>query len=82
MRAQRDIGLVLESGDDVDRVAAHERRVRPIEGTPFPTELVYGNTDNAALRRITCGGPFDHPSGHYTDNVIVFASLGGSVPAS
>lgn len=40
----------------------------------FPTKLVYGNTDHAALRLITCGGPFDG-AGHYRDNVVVLASL-------
>jgi hypothetical protein len=44
----------------------------------FPTLLVYGNTDHAALRLITCGGPFDHATGHYVDNIVVFASLVGS----
>jgi hypothetical protein len=29
------------------------------------------------LRLVTCGGAFDRSTGHYTDNVIVFASLGG-----
>ena len=41
----------------------------------FPTQLVYGNTDHAALRLITCGGSFDPSTGHYRDNVVVFASL-------
>lgn len=41
----------------------------------FPTELVYGNTDYAALRLITCGGSFNFSTGHYVDNVIAFASL-------
>jgi sortase (surface protein transpeptidase) len=41
----------------------------------FPTRLVYGNTDHAALRLITCGGPFDHATGRYLDNIVVFASL-------
>lgn len=41
----------------------------------FPTELVYGATDNAALRLITCGGTFDRASRHYRDNVVVFANL-------
>ena len=41
----------------------------------FPTQRVYGDTDNAALRLISCGGPFDRDSGHYRDNVIVWASL-------
>jgi hypothetical protein len=41
----------------------------------FPTQLVYGNTDHAALRIITCGGPFDRDSGSYVDNTVVLASL-------
>jgi hypothetical protein len=48
----------------------------------FPTKLVYGNTKNAALRLITCGGSFNFSTGHYVDNIIVFASLVGSRPAS
>jgi sortase (surface protein transpeptidase) len=49
--------------------------VRRFRKTDFPTGLVYGNTDHAALRLITCGGPFDDGTGHYLDNVIVTASL-------
>lgn len=41
----------------------------------FPTELVYGDTDHAALRLVTCGGEFDRASGHYLDNIVVTASL-------
>jgi hypothetical protein len=41
----------------------------------FPTQLVYGNTDHAALRLITCGGSFDFSTGHFLDNVVVFATL-------
>jgi Sortase domain len=41
----------------------------------FPTQLVYGNTNHAALRLITCGGSFDFSTGHYLDNVVVFATL-------
>lgn len=51
-------------------------RVRHFSKDHFPTELVYGNTDNAALRLITCGGSFNYSTGHYVDNVIAFASLG------
>lgn len=43
----------------------------------FPTLLVYGDTDHAALRLITCGGPFDYATGHYVDNIVVFTSLVG-----
>lgn len=40
----------------------------------FPTEEVYGPTTHAELRLITCTGPFDRRSGHYVDNLIVFAT--------
>ena len=44
----------------------------------LPSQLIYGNTRHAALRLITCGGPFDHATGHYIDNIVVYASLVGS----
>ncbi len=47
----------------------------------FPTSTVYGNTDYAALRLITCGGSFDEQSRHYRSNVVAFASLVSSRPA-
>jgi hypothetical protein len=40
----------------------------------FPAEKVYGPIDHAGLRLITCGGDFDRRSGHYEDNVVVFAA--------
>lgn len=49
--------------------------VRRFHKKQFPTWLVYGDTTNAALRLITCGGPFDRDSGSYLDNIIVLASL-------
>jgi sortase (surface protein transpeptidase) len=52
--------------------------VRRYPKVDFPTRLVYGTTHHAALRLITCGGPFDYATGHYTDNIVVFASLSGS----
>jgi len=41
----------------------------------FPTDRVYGDTAKPELRLITCGGAFDHSSGNYLDNVIVYARL-------
>jgi Sortase domain len=52
--------------------------VREYPKDHFPTQLVYGATDHAALRLVTCGGPFDHSTGHYLDNIVVYASLVGS----
>jgi hypothetical protein len=50
-------------------------QVRRFTKSDFPTRLVYGNTDHAALRLVTCGGPFDRNTGHYRDNIVVLASL-------
>ncbi|OZV78507.1 class F sortase [Micromonospora echinospora] len=49
--------------------------VRSYPKTEFPTELVYGPNDRAALRVVTCGGKFDEKARDYLDNVIVFATL-------
>jgi len=49
--------------------------VRRFHKAKFPTQLVYGNTNHAALRLITCAGPFDRDSGTYLDNIVVMASL-------
>ncbi|HXV92259.1 MAG TPA: class F sortase [Pseudonocardia sp.] len=45
--------------------------------TAFPTERVYGDTDGAELRLITCGGVFDRGTGRYLDNVVAYARLVG-----
>ncbi|MFC4036479.1 class F sortase [Streptomyces polygonati] len=41
----------------------------------FPDQRVYGETQDAELRIITCGGTFDHKKQDYQDNVVVFAHL-------
>ena len=41
----------------------------------FPTETVYGNTQTAQLRIITCSGTFDTTTQHYTQNTVVYAEL-------
>jgi hypothetical protein len=50
----------------VDRVEQHAKDA-------FPTEAVYGSTEGATLRLITCGGSFDKRAGHYRDNLIAYA---------
>jgi hypothetical protein len=49
--------------------------VRQYLKNDFPTELVYGPEDYAALRLITCGGAFDESTRQYLSSTIVFASL-------
>lgn len=66
--SRADGSVAIFTVDDV-------RRYRKIR---FPTQLVYGNTNHAALRLITCGGPIDPATGHYRDNVVVLASLVGA----
>jgi hypothetical protein len=44
----------------------------------FPDQRVYGDTPDAELRIITCGGTFDHAKQDYQDNVVVFAHLESS----
>jgi len=55
----------------VDRVASYPKDA-------FPTLEVYGNTDDAELRLITCGGDFDPAARSYLSNIVVYASLSGS----
>jgi hypothetical protein len=53
-------------------------RVTGAERAPkdaFPTDHVYGPVPHPELRLITCGGDFDRATGHYVDNVIVYAEL-------
>ncbi len=53
----------------IDTVASYAK-------AEFPTSLVYGNTtDRAEIRLITCGGAFDHSTGHYVDNIVAFGHL-------
>ena len=59
----------------VDRVERHRK-------DDFPTIEVYGNTDDAQLRLITCGGAFDPAARSYEDNVIAFATLVATRPAA
>jgi hypothetical protein len=49
--------------------------VQRVAKAAFPTEAVYGRASYPELRLITCGGPFDEASGHYLDNIIVYAHL-------
>ncbi len=52
----------------VDRVVSYPK-------DNFPTFDVYGNTDHAALRLITCGGKFNLTKHSYESNIVAYASL-------
>ena len=72
----------LEAGDEIhiDRVdgSTVSYAVESIEShdkDEFPTDAVYGPTEQPTLRLVTCGGDFDFDVRTYEENVIVFASL-------
>jgi sortase (surface protein transpeptidase) len=48
----------------------------------LPTARIWKDTGQPVLRLITCGGSFDRASGHYRDNVIVYANLSGDLTLS
>lgn len=73
----------LRPGDTADIVRADGMiatfRIESVEvfdKKSFPSARVYGDTPDAQLRLITCGGTFTKgASGGYTSNVVAFAKL-------
>ena len=49
--------------------------VREYAKDEYPAKTIYGPTDYAALRLITCGGDYDFATHHYLSSVVVFAVL-------
>ncbi|GGX54330.1 class F sortase [Streptomyces minutiscleroticus] len=50
-----------------------------VKKNAFPSQKVYGPTDDRALRLITCDGAYDS-DGHTVDNLIVYATLSAQAP--
>jgi sortase (surface protein transpeptidase) len=46
----------------------------------FPAQRVYASHGSSALQLVTCGGVFDHQTGSYLSNVVVYTSLVGVAP--
>jgi Sortase domain len=79
----------LQPGDTIDVTLAdgitaifRVTGVRQYLKSQYPAKAIYGVTDYAALRLITCGGVFDYATGHYLSSTVVFASLASSQPAT
>jgi hypothetical protein len=47
----------------------------------FPAQRVYGSDGSSALQLVTCGGTFDHQTGSYLSNIVVYTSLTAVTPA-
>jgi sortase (surface protein transpeptidase) len=72
----------LKSGDKITVQLANGEitrfvviRVVQYAKTTFPDHLVYGSHKSRLLNLVTCGGTFDHATGHYESNVVVFTRL-------
>lgn len=67
--------LVNVDRADGQRAVFKVSRVETFPKSSFPTDLVYNDTPNSALRLITCGGDYDAANRNYLSNVIVYADL-------
>ena len=77
----------LHPGDTIDVTLAdgitaifRVTGVRQYAKSNFPAKAIYGATNYASLRLITCGGVFDYATGHYLSSTVEFASLTSSRP--
>ncbi|HUX05133.1 MAG TPA: class F sortase [Acidimicrobiales bacterium] len=53
-------------------------RVVQFAKASFPDQLVYGPRGTRSLNLVTCGGVFNHATGHYESNIVVFSTLTGA----
>jgi len=67
-----DVVEVTLDGGGTARFAV--QRTERFAKDEFPTLDVYGHTPGPELRLVTCGGEFDDDTGHYRDNLVVFAT--------
>jgi Sortase domain len=70
----------LKAGNSItvklaDGAIAHFVVVRVVQysKTAFPDRLVFGSHGTQTLQLVTCGGTFDHATGHYESNIVVFS---------
>ncbi|HEY1761488.1 MAG TPA: sortase [Acidimicrobiales bacterium] len=70
----------LKAGDAItvklaDGIVTHFAVTKVVQysKTAFPDQLVYGSHGTRSLQLVTCGGTFDHETGHYESNIVVFS---------
>ncbi|WP_105031417.1 sortase domain-bontaining protein [Arthrobacter ruber] len=68
-----DTVTVTQADGSTDDFAVN-RTISAERTDSFPTEEIYGPTPDAQLRLITCDGEYDPARGHWTRNMIVFAT--------
>jgi sortase (surface protein transpeptidase) len=79
----------LAAGDQVDVTLADGvvtqftvNTVTMYSKMQFPAQRVYGSHGSSALQLVTCGGIFDHQTGSYLSNIVVYTSLAGVIPSA
>ncbi|MBA2694515.1 MAG: class F sortase [Actinobacteria bacterium] len=79
-----DVFYRLKDLEPGDRVTVHREdgastfvvdSLEQVQKDALPYERIWADTDESVLRLITCGGSFDHSTGNYRDNIIVYAHL-------
>ena len=79
LAAGDQVDVDLADGDTaqftVDSVAQFSKQA-------FPSQLVFGSHGSSSLQLVTCGGVFDHQTGSYLSNVVVFTSLAAVTPTT
>jgi sortase (surface protein transpeptidase) len=70
-----DVGLAdgATAQFTVDSVAMYSKQ-------QFPAQRVYGSDGSSELQLVTCGGVFDHQTGSYLSNIVVYSSLTSVTP--
>jgi LPXTG-site transpeptidase (sortase) family protein len=53
-------------------------RLERVPKTALPVGRIWTTTSEPQLRLITCGGSYDRATGHYRDNLIVYATRANS----
>lgn len=75
LRAGNEIHVGREDGTVVQFTVT---RMAQVPKDRFPTDEVYGDTADAELRLITCGGAYDETAGSYRDNIIAYTTYTGT----
>ena len=72
LAAGDQVYVALADGD-IARFAVNS--VAMYTKTQFPSQRVYASHGSSALQLVTCGGIFDHQTGSYLSNIVVYTSL-------
>jgi LPXTG-site transpeptidase (sortase) family protein len=69
-------GDMVQVGDDGGHIYLYMVREKQVyEAADAPVDQVFGQTADATLTLITCGGPYDATRGVYRDRIVVRAGL-------